>query len=141
MRLLLLLLFPLLAWGGDAEDLRALLDRQAAAWNQGDLAAFMTTYEDSPDLTYTGRRGVTRGYQAVLESYKKAYSTREAMGTLKFSDIEVRTLGPGVALVLGKFDLERTAAGGGPASGRFTLVVRKTAAGWKIIHDHSSSSQ
>jgi ketosteroid isomerase-like protein len=34
--------------------------------------------------------------------------------------------------------LKRTQAGGGDVAGRFTLVLRKTKAGWKIIHDHSS---
>jgi ketosteroid isomerase-like protein len=61
------------------------------------------------------------------------------MGTLAYSEIEVRVLGPGLVLTNGKFELKRTPAGGGDASGRFTLVIRKTVAGWKIIHDHSSS--
>jgi ketosteroid isomerase-like protein len=62
------------------------------------------------------------------------------MGKLAFSNVEVRTLAPGVALVTGEFHLERTAAGGGNAAGRYTLILRKTPAGWKIIHDHTSSS-
>jgi ketosteroid isomerase-like protein len=60
------------------------------------------------------------------------------MGTLTFSEIDVRPLSEGYALANGKFSLKRTAAGGGDASGRFTLVLRKTPAGWRIIHDHSS---
>jgi ketosteroid isomerase-like protein len=32
----------------------------------------------------------------------------------------------------------RSAEGGGDASGKFTLVLRKTAQGWKIILDHTS---
>jgi ketosteroid isomerase-like protein len=60
------------------------------------------------------------------------------MGTLTFSEIEVRPLGSGYALANGKFELKRAASGGGDTAGRFTLVLRKTASGWKIIHDHSS---
>jgi ketosteroid isomerase-like protein len=60
------------------------------------------------------------------------------MGTLAFSNVAVRMLGPDLALVTGEFHLERTAAGGGSASGRYTLILRKTPAGWKIIHDHTS---
>jgi len=48
-------------------------------------------------------------------------------------------LAQGVALAIGKYSLKRTAAGGGDASGRFTLVLRQTKAGWKIVHDHSSA--
>jgi ketosteroid isomerase-like protein len=47
-------------------------------------------------------------------------------------------LGKDYALANGRFALKRTAAGGGDAAGRFTLVLRKTKSGWKIIHDHSS---
>ena len=44
----------------------------------------------------------------------------------------------GYALALGRFALKRTPAGGGDATGRFTLVLRRTGSGWRIIHDHSS---
>ena len=68
----------------------------------------------------------------------RSYPTAEARGTLTFSEIEVRPLGEGYALAIGRFALQRTAAGGGDAAGRFTLVLRRTTKGWKIIHDHSS---
>ena len=60
------------------------------------------------------------------------------MGTLTYSELAVRVLTPDLVLANGQFPLQRTAAGGGDATGRFTLVIRKTAKGWKIIHDHSS---
>ena len=127
-----------LLWAAPDAEVRAVLDKQVAAWNQGDIEAFMTTYLDSPELTFNGKDGVTRGYRPVLERYRKKYSSREAMGVLRFSEIKVRILGADAALVLGRFELTRSAAGGGNASGRYTLVLRKTAQGWKIIHDHTS---
>ena len=42
------------------------------------------------------------------------------------------------AIVIGKFFLTRTKAGGGDTTGIFTLVFRKTRQGWKIILDHTS---
>ncbi len=131
-----LLLF--LLWAAPDAEVRTVLDKQVAAWNQGDIEAFMTTYIDSPELTFNGKDGVTRGYRPVLERYRKRYSSREAMGVLQFSQIEVRMLGAEAALVLGRFELTRSEAGGGNASGRFTLVLRKTPQGWRIIHDHTS---
>ena len=125
-------------WAAPEADVRAVLDKQVSAWNQGDIETFMTTYIDSPELTFNGRDGVTRGYRPVLERYRKRYGSRVAMGTLKFSEIEVRLLGADAALVLGRFDLARGADGGGNAKGRFTLVLRKTPQGWRIIHDHTS---
>jgi len=109
-----------------------------AAWNRGDLVAFASYYEDSPETTFMGKEVVRGGTKAILDRYKRSYPTPEAMGALTFSEIEVRPLAEGVALVTGKFALKRTAAGGGDASGRYTLIVRKTPSGWKIIHDHTS---
>ena len=134
----MMLLLLCLLWAAPDAEVRAVLDKQVASWNQGDIEAFMTTYIDSPELTFNGKDGVTRGYRPVLERYRKRYGSREAMGVLKFSEIEVRMVGTEAALVLGRFELTRSAAGGGNASGRYTLVLRKTAQGWKIIHDHTS---
>jgi uncharacterized protein (TIGR02246 family) len=118
---------------------RAILTHSEEAWNRGDLAAFASYYDDSPQTTFVGRDVVHGGVQAILNRYRKAYPTRDAMGTLSFTNVEVRTLAPDLALVTGEFHLQRTAAGGGNAAGRYTLILRKTRAGWKIIHDHSSS--
>ncbi|HEY1760291.1 MAG TPA: SgcJ/EcaC family oxidoreductase [Bryobacteraceae bacterium] len=120
------------------DEIRALLKNSQEAWNRGDLAAFASAYEDSPDTTFIGREVTRGGTQAILDRYRRTYPNRDAMGTLGFSEIDVRILAPGVALATGKFELKRTTAGGGDASGRFTLILRRSAAGWKIIHDHSS---
>jgi uncharacterized protein (TIGR02246 family) len=121
-----------------SEEIRAMLKHSEAMWNRGDLVAFAADYEDSPETTFIGRDVVRGGTQAILGRYRQHYPTRDAMGTLTFSEIEVRSLAPGLVLANGKYNLQRTAAGGGDTSGRFTLVVRKTPLGWKIIHDHSS---
>lgn len=120
------------------DDVRAVLTHSEEAWNRGDLAAFAAYYDDSPETTFVGREVVRGGVQAILGRYRKTYPTREAMGTLTFSNIDVRALAPDLALVTGEYHLQRTAAGGGNAAGRYTLILRKTSAGWKIIHDHSS---
>src|SRR5579862_1876920 len=131
--LLLLLCAPLLFAQGD--EIRAMLKNSEAAWNRGDLPAFASDYEDSPETTFIGKEVTHGGQQAILERYRAHYPTRESMGTLSFSEIAVRPLAEGLVLADGKYELKRTAAGGGDASGRFTLVIRRTAKGWKIIHD------
>ena len=110
---------------------------QAAAWNAGDIVTFMRAYKDSPDTTFIGK-SVEHGYAPILERYKKAYATKDAMGTLDFSEITVRELDANYAVVTGKFHLTRNAAGGGDVGGIYSLVWEKTATGWKIILDHSS---
>jgi uncharacterized protein (TIGR02246 family) len=134
--LLLICCAPLLF--AQTDEIRAMLKNSEASWNRGDLVRFASDYEDSPTTTFVGKEVTRGGTQAILNRYRRGYPTPEAMGTLTFSEIEVRPLGKGYALALGKFALQRTAAGGGDASGRFTLVLHQTKAGWKIIHDHSS---
>src|SRR6266700_6888720 len=119
--LLLLGCAPLLC--AQSDEIRAMLKNSEAAWNRGDLVAFASDYEDSPATTFVGKEVTRGGTQAILGRYRRGYPTPEAMGTLTFSEIEVRPLGKGYALALGKFALKRTGAGGGDTSGRFTLVL------------------
>jgi uncharacterized protein (TIGR02246 family) len=127
-----------LAAESPADEIRAMLKASESAWNRGDLAAFAADYEDAPTTTFVGRE-LTRGNNAViLARYQRSYPTAESRGTLAFSEIEARTLGSGYALALGRFALQRTPAGGGDATGRFSLVLHRGPRGWKIIHDHSS---
>lgn len=116
---------------------RKVLADQVQAWNNGDVEAFMRGYEDSPETTFVSDR-VIKGYAPVLERYKTRYPTPGKMGKLRFSDLEVRLLGPDHASVIGRFHLDRAAESGGPASGIFTLLFRKSESGWKIILDHTS---
>jgi uncharacterized protein (TIGR02246 family) len=119
-------------------DVEKAMRESEAAWNRGDLETFASYYDDSPQTTFIGREVTRGGTKAILDRYRRGYPTREAMGTLTFSELEVRPLAEGLALMTGRFALKRTAAGGGDSSGRFTLIWKRTAAGWKIIHDHTS---
>ena len=116
---------------------RAVLDAQAAAWNRGDLETYMDGYARSADTVFVSGDRVTRGWQTVLERYKKAYDSRDKMGVLTFSDVEITLLSKDAAIVLGRWHLQRSKD---EPHGRFTLLFRKTKAGWKIVHDHTSSN-
>jgi uncharacterized protein (TIGR02246 family) len=133
-----LLFAALLLAATPQDDIRAVLSMQEQAWNRADIDAFMTGYLESAEITFQGRSGVTRGYAAVMERYKKTYASPEKMGKLKFTIDEVRLVTSDSALVLGGFALTRTKEAGGAASGRFSLVLVKTTQGWRIVHDHTS---
>ena len=125
--------------GKDATAIKQVLTNQQAAWNRGDIDTFMHGYKNSPETTFIGKT-IAYGYQPILERYKTRYATREAMGTLDFSGITVKMLGKNYAVVTGKFHLARTAAGGGDASGIYSLIFEREPEGWRIILDHTSSS-
>jgi len=126
---------------GDARtmlEIRAVLDAQQAAWNRGDIDGFMQGYERSPNTTFVSGDGVMRGWQKVLDQYKRSYDTRAKMGTLVFSELEITPLGGDAAVVMGRWELVR--ADDRP-NGRFTLILRRTPRGmWHIVLDHTSSS-
>lgn len=122
----------------DTAAIRHVLDTQVAAWNRGDIAAFMQGYNNSPSTTFVGKT-VRHGYAEILERYRASYTGKEKMGQLTFADIEIHPVDAQVATVTGRFHLARSADAGGDASGVFSLVFQKTAEGWKIILDHTCS--
>jgi uncharacterized protein (TIGR02246 family) len=108
---------------------------QQAAWNRGDIEAFLEGYWHSQELSFSGSNGITRGFEGVRERYRRSYGDRAAMGELEFSELEFRLLGPDAALVLGHWHLKREK---GDVGGVFTLVWQRFPGGWRIIHDHTS---
>jgi uncharacterized protein (TIGR02246 family) len=121
----------------DTAAIEQVLHEQETAWNRGDVETFMRGYKDSPSTTFIGKT-LSHGFQPILERYKTAYATRAAMGTLDFSELEVRMLGSDYAVVTGTYHLARTTEGGGEARGLFSLIFEREADGWKIILDHTS---
>ena len=120
-----------------ARAIRSVLDAQAAAWNRGDLEGYMDGYDRSPNTEFVGGDTITRGWQTVLERYQKKYDSRDKMGVLTFSEIEITVLSKDAALVSGRWRLKRASD---EPHGTFSLVFRRKKAGWRIVHDHSSSA-
>jgi len=133
-------LLPVIAYAAarvSAKDLaaiRAVLDVQAAAWNRGDIDGYMAGYAQSDETMFVGT-DVTRGWTKVRDRYKAKYDTRAKMGTLDFSDIDLRPLGDDDVVVSGAWKLTRDAD---TPHGRFTLLFHRRPEGWRIVYDHSS---
>src|SRR5262245_14111314 len=127
------------AWAQDAGGaIQSVLTQQADAWNRGDIDAFMKHYWKSDNLTFSSGGQITRGWQRTKENYQRRYPTREKMGQLTFSDLEITPLGDSAALVLGRWRLKREES---PVSGNFSLVCRKIDDQWVIVHDHTSRTE
>ena len=123
-------------WTG-RKEITAILHKQAAAWNAGNIDTFMKPYRKSPDLTFSSGGRVTRGWDETLARYRRRYPTREAMGHLTFDELEINRLSRNVALVLGRWQLEREE----PIGGVFSLVLKKESGRWAIVHDHTSRDE
>jgi beta-aspartyl-peptidase (threonine type) len=124
---------------GIDQAVRAVLSDQVKAWNRGDLDAFMTGYWNNHELTFVSGDTVTKGWEATRDRYIKRYrSEGKEMGRLSFTELVVEPYSPTMALARGRYHLTTST---GTATGRFTLVFRETADGWRITSDHTSAAE
>lgn len=120
----------------DVQQIQTVLDKQKAAWNRGDIDGFMQGYLQSSDLRFASGGDVTRGWQSTSDRYKARYTDKATMGTLDFTAIETEVYGD-VAVTHGRWKLTRA---NDTPSGLFTLILRDTTDGWKIISDTTTSA-
>jgi ketosteroid isomerase-like protein len=125
---------------GDADvqgSVVRMLEESAGAWNRGELAGFMDDYLESTNTTYIGSMGLLSGYESIRARYAPLFEPGASRDSLRFDDVRVRRLAAVEAIATARWILYQgdTVTGSGP----FTLVLRHTSGGWKIIHDHSSS--
>lgn len=122
----------------ERQEIRTALERQAAAWNRGDIDTYMDTYMRGDALTFSSGGETHRGWAKTRARYRKRYPTREAMGELTFSELETQLLGDQHALSLGRWHLRRES---GDIGGNFSLVWSRASGAWRILHDHTSLAE
>jgi ketosteroid isomerase-like protein len=131
---------PTNAQSGPEVSVRAILDRQVADWNKGDLEGFLSGYWNSPKVVFQSGGRRSDGWEAMRDRYRRRYQAEgKAMGRLVFSSVEIEPLGPEAIMVRGAWRLampDETKPGG-----LFTLIFRKLPEGWKIVHDHTSAEE
>jgi len=115
-------------------EIRTILDRQKASWNEKSVESFMEDYWKSEDFTFQSGNSRILGWEALYSRYKKNY-TGENWGELDFIDIEIKVLSNDHVYVLGRYKL---AFKDSSKEGLFTIIFQRRSEGWKIIHDHSS---
>ncbi len=118
-------------------DVTKVVLAQEAAWNKGDLDAYLARFKDAKD-TEAVLNGPVLGLGNIRAAYHASFPNKDAMGTLEQSEVEVRELGPNFALATGKYHLNRSKRNGGDAEGTFTEVFEKTEAGWQLVFSQTS---
>jgi len=122
----------------DRAAVTAVVEGQVRAWNRGDLRSYMDGYAHTPALIFTSGGNIRRGWQDAFDHFQARYATDpKAMGTLVFKIESVDAVGGDGAVVLADWDLTGAEH---PGHGVFTLVLERRPEGWRIIHDHTSSS-
>lgn len=115
-------------------EVAVLLAAQVAAWNRGDLDAFLAGYVRSPELVFTSGGVVLRGYDAARARYVARFGAGGDLGVLGLTLELVHALGEDGACALGRFEV---VGGPAPSRGIFTLGLRRTAEGFRVVHDHT----
>lgn len=124
------------------QQIREVLTWSAQAWSRGDLDRFMQSYEHGGSTAFVVKDGLLAGHRAIRDRYAARYGAAPgpkaaaSMGQLKLELMDVRMLGPTYALATGRYTLAR--AGKPNASGITSLLFHRSAAGWRIVYDHSS---
>ena len=126
-----------LAQGPDAAqgEIQTLLDRSASAWNRGDLDGHLADNADS--ISFMTRNGPIVGKAKTADALRRSFfQDGKPIQQLRFEQVTIRPLGDDHALEVGRFILD---GGGQPEhSGWFSTIWERQAAGWRVIHDHSS---
>lgn len=118
----------------DEKSIREVLDKQVAAWNDGNIEEFMQGYWKSDSLLFIGSK-ITNGWDSTLARYKRSYPDRATMGTLRFEIMRMDFISSDSYLITGKYFLTREKDN---PSGVFTLLFRKKNGLWVAVYDHTS---
>lgn len=135
---LMLFLLPITLFAAPADDIKDLasvMNSMTAIWNKGDLKSFLSFYKNDDSTIYVSST-ILAGYKNIAKRYITHYPTKQSMGKLAISNLQIKLLPPSYAMTIGNWKLERE--GMSNAEGVFSVLCEKTSEGWKIIVDHTS---
>ena len=118
-----------------ADIVRATVRAQAAAWNEGNLDAFMDVYARDDNLIYVSGDEVTRGWSAARKRYRDRYDGPAGMGRIDFEKLDAELVTEDVAVVTGQL---RHAIGEEISKAVFSMVMKREQGVWRIVHDHTA---
>jgi ketosteroid isomerase-like protein len=122
-------------WPADEAAIRQALAASAAAFNRGDLPGHLAIYD--PSVEFMTKDGPRPGTAPIEKAFSERYfQGGKPLQQLQFERLAVRPLTDDVAIATARWSL--TGGGQPDQAGWFTLVLQRTAAGWRAVQDHSS---
>ena len=124
-----------------AKDVRAAFDRLVDGIKQVDAAKVMSVYENSPRTLFFNNNGtVTLGWETMKSNRESSYAKIKDV-SLEVKGVRVEILGPAAAYVSCTWTQSQVYDGKlENASGRMTLIFKKSGKDWKVVHLHTSPS-
>jgi ketosteroid isomerase-like protein len=114
----------------------SLLSESEKSWNGGDLDGFLYWYKRGEETSFMGSAGPIHGWETIRSRYAPRFEPGAARDSLRFEDLQTRPLAPWLGLATARYVLFQ--GDSITSQGIFTLVLERTAEGWRIVHDHSS---
>jgi hypothetical protein len=111
------------------------LSKQQNAWNNGSLAEFMDGYWRNDSLQFITVKGITYGWDKMLNRYQNKYPDKASMGILNMKVLRIEKINRSYYFVIGSWELIREKD---KPAGYFTLLFKKMGGKWKIVKDHTS---
>ena len=110
--------------------------RMEAAWNRGDFRGYMAGFK-KPDVVFISGGKFQDGWQGTLDHYVRDYGGSPIRrGKLHFYNMKIEALGPGAAMLIGQYRMER---GERTTECVNTRLVRKIHGRWLITVNHVSA--
>jgi uncharacterized protein (TIGR02246 family) len=101
-----------------------------AATNEADASRIMSMVSREPEVCSVGPGRVSQGWDAIRAATEEATASRGRF-EVTLGTIEVTLLGPDAALAVAAMLVNN-------AAGAATIVVKRTAEGLRLIHEHYS---
>jgi uncharacterized protein (TIGR02246 family) len=133
----LLILSPLPASAGPAEEASAVIDRWAAALGAGDIDALARLYAPEASLYGLTSSKLHAGRDAIREYFSTA---PERGHPITIGERQMAVLADTAVTGVGVYQFELSQNGMRvPRSARFTFVLVKRGGDWLIAHQHASA--
>lgn len=125
-----------------AKDVRATFDRLLDGIRQTDVEKVMSVYDKSARTLFFNNNGsITMGWEDMKANRESSYAKIKNV-TLDVAGVRVEILSPSSAYVSCTWSQQQEFGGKlETASGRMTLVFKKTGADWKVVHLHTSPNR
>lgn len=113
----------------------------ADAVNKGDITAAMEMVSRSQGVTSTTDGEISRGWEAI-RTKEDAFTGKEGSYKVSVGSVDVTPLGASHALAVATMTMTVAADGQvAQQEGAVTFVLEKSKSGWKIVHEHYSSTK
>jgi ketosteroid isomerase-like protein len=117
-------------------EVKKALEGQIHAWNEGDLEKAMTYYWNSPEILWINKAGIQKGYQPVLEDFRKEFGDKTKMGVYSYNALHIEEVSTAVVYFVFRWKIELN--GKRIMGGISSQIWKKIDNRWVVTAEHAS---